>query len=281
MVDSTAHLDVIDSVRVSPAVPGPDRDRRRRRPPARRPARRPEALPAAGHRRGRRPGPRRSPAATASGSSGAMTYEGQVAGLQDAVPDRSRPVGDRAPAQGAVAGAARRTAPRDRRRAARARRPGVLERRRLRLGRRRPRPTRSSPRSPPAPACWCRRSSTTTGRSSRGPRRTSGCRSYAGPPPQMVTVHGGGLVASGPAGPDRLPTPWAPAGLELIGLEGAGEVQTPLTGQPPTCSRSATWCGSGPPSRASPSSTPSPCTCSRAASSWTPCPTYRGCGQAF
>ena len=29
----------------------------------------------------------------------------------------------------------------------------------------------------------------------------------------MVTVHGGGLIASGPAGPDRLPTPWAPAGL--------------------------------------------------------------------
>ena len=48
----------------------------------------------------------------------------------------------------------------------------------------------------------------------------------------MVTVHGGGLIASGPVGPDRLPTPWAPAGLELTGLEGAGEVQTPLTGQP-------------------------------------------------
>jgi D-serine deaminase-like pyridoxal phosphate-dependent protein len=52
------------------------------------------------------------------------------------------------------------------------------------------------------------------------------------PAPGMVTVHGGGIVASGPAGPDRLPTPWAPAGLEVTGLEGAGEVQTPLTGQP-------------------------------------------------
>ncbi|MFC4786121.1 amino acid deaminase/aldolase [Nocardioides sp. MAHUQ-72] len=50
------------------------------------------------------------------------------------------------------------------------------------------------------------------------------------PTPQVVTVHGGGLVASGPAGADRLPTPWAPAGLELTGLEGAGEVQTPLSG---------------------------------------------------
>jgi D-serine deaminase-like pyridoxal phosphate-dependent protein len=50
------------------------------------------------------------------------------------------------------------------------------------------------------------------------------------PGPGMVTVHGGGLVASGAAGADRLPTPWAPAGLALTALEGAGEVQTPLTG---------------------------------------------------
>jgi D-serine deaminase-like pyridoxal phosphate-dependent protein len=52
------------------------------------------------------------------------------------------------------------------------------------------------------------------------------------PSPQIATVHGGGLVASGPIGKDRLPTPWAPAGLHLTGLEGAGEVQTPLTGHP-------------------------------------------------
>ena len=52
------------------------------------------------------------------------------------------------------------------------------------------------------------------------------------PSPDVATVHGGGLVASGPAGDDRLPTPWAPAGLHLTGLEGAGEVQTPLTGHP-------------------------------------------------
>jgi D-serine deaminase-like pyridoxal phosphate-dependent protein len=43
-------------------------------------------------------------------------------------------------------------------------------------------------------------------------------------------VHGGGFVASGPAGADRLPAPWAPAGLHVTALEGAGEVQTPLTG---------------------------------------------------
>ncbi len=46
----------------------------------------------------------------------------------------------------------------------------------------------------------------------------------------IVTVAGGGLVASGPAGRDRLPLPWSPPGLHLTGLEGAGEVQTPLTG---------------------------------------------------
>ena len=47
----------------------------------------------------------------------------------------------------------------------------------------------------------------------------------------MVTVHGGGLIASGPTGADRQPIPWAPAGLALTSLEGAGEVQTPLTGE--------------------------------------------------
>jgi D-serine deaminase-like pyridoxal phosphate-dependent protein len=50
------------------------------------------------------------------------------------------------------------------------------------------------------------------------------------PSPAMATVHGGGLIASGPVGADRAPVPWAPPGLHLTGLEGAGEVQTPLTG---------------------------------------------------
>jgi D-serine deaminase-like pyridoxal phosphate-dependent protein len=50
------------------------------------------------------------------------------------------------------------------------------------------------------------------------------------PSGHVATVAGGGLVASGPAGRDRLPVPWAPPGLHLIGLEGAGEVQTPLGG---------------------------------------------------
>jgi D-serine deaminase-like pyridoxal phosphate-dependent protein len=50
------------------------------------------------------------------------------------------------------------------------------------------------------------------------------------PAPDVVTVAGGGLVASGPSGPDRAPLPYAPAGLRLTALEGAGEVQTPLVG---------------------------------------------------
>lgn len=50
------------------------------------------------------------------------------------------------------------------------------------------------------------------------------------PSPDHATVLGGGWIASGPVGPDRVPTPWWPAGLELVGEEGAGEVQTPLTG---------------------------------------------------
>ncbi len=50
------------------------------------------------------------------------------------------------------------------------------------------------------------------------------------PSPTVATVAGGGLIASGPTGGDRSPVPWAPPGLHLTGLEGAGEVQTPLTG---------------------------------------------------
>ena len=48
------------------------------------------------------------------------------------------------------------------------------------------------------------------------------------PAPGFVTCHGGGWIASGPPGSDRLPLPVAPPGLSLLELEGAGEVQTPL-----------------------------------------------------
>jgi hypothetical protein len=46
----------------------------------------------------------------------------------------------------------------------------------------------------------------------------------------IATVLGGGWIASGEAGPTRLPTPWLPGGLRPLPSEGAGEVQTPLGG---------------------------------------------------
>ncbi|RBY89678.1 alanine racemase [Blastococcus sp. TF02A-30] len=50
------------------------------------------------------------------------------------------------------------------------------------------------------------------------------------PAPGVVTVAGGGWIASGPPGADRLPLPTYPAGLRWLPTEGAGEVQTPLRG---------------------------------------------------
>ncbi|MDI5980820.1 amino acid deaminase/aldolase [Amycolatopsis magusensis] len=51
------------------------------------------------------------------------------------------------------------------------------------------------------------------------------------PTRSIATLFSGGYVASGPAQPSRLPSPYLPAGLKLLGLEGAGEVQTPVTGK--------------------------------------------------
>jgi D-serine deaminase-like pyridoxal phosphate-dependent protein len=49
------------------------------------------------------------------------------------------------------------------------------------------------------------------------------------PAPDIATLFGGGYIASGPAGKSRLPRIATP-GLELLGTEGAGEVQTPVRG---------------------------------------------------
>jgi len=46
--------------------------------------------------------------------------------------------------------------------------------------------------------------------------------------PGYVTCQGGGYIASGEPGWDRVPLPWHPKGLRLVGAEGTGEVQTPL-----------------------------------------------------
>ncbi|SDH04139.1 D-serine deaminase, pyridoxal phosphate-dependent [Rhodococcus triatomae] len=51
------------------------------------------------------------------------------------------------------------------------------------------------------------------------------------PTPKIATLFGGGYIASGPAGAARVPTPVFPRGLKLLRNEGAGEVQTPVTGK--------------------------------------------------
>ncbi|MGJ9411536.1 alanine racemase [Aeromicrobium sp. CF4.19] len=47
----------------------------------------------------------------------------------------------------------------------------------------------------------------------------------------VATLYSGGYIASGPATDSRQPTPVWPEGLSLLGSEGAGEVQTPVTGK--------------------------------------------------
>ncbi|GLV55605.1 amino acid aldolase [Dictyobacter sp. S3.2.2.5] len=48
------------------------------------------------------------------------------------------------------------------------------------------------------------------------------------PTPSIYTCLGGGYIASGAVGRDRLPQPYLPTGALLEPLEGAGEVQTPI-----------------------------------------------------
>ncbi len=50
------------------------------------------------------------------------------------------------------------------------------------------------------------------------------------PGPGLATLLGGGYLASGPANSARLPRPYLPEGLKLLSMEGAGEVQTPVSG---------------------------------------------------
>ncbi len=54
------------------------------------------------------------------------------------------------------------------------------------------------------------------------------------PAPGIVTCHGGGYIASGATGDDKQPQPYLPRGAELLPLEGAGEVQTPVKLPPGT-----------------------------------------------
>jgi len=50
------------------------------------------------------------------------------------------------------------------------------------------------------------------------------------PSPRHATILGGGWLASGPPAADRLPRIVWPEGLRMLAREGAGEVQTPVTG---------------------------------------------------
>jgi D-serine deaminase-like pyridoxal phosphate-dependent protein len=230
MVDDPAHLDVVDSVRSSPAVP----------------VRISLDLDAGLRVGGRHVGPKRSPLfATADVVAmaravvgregfrlvGVMTYEGQVAGVQDDVPGQraksllvrrlkqasmsqlearrreiSRALADVAPLEfwngggsGSVEATAADAAVTEVAAGSGLLVPGIFD---------------HYASFVPRPAAFF------------------GLRVSRRPTPAMVTVHGGGLIASGATGADRSPVPWAPPGLRLTALEGAGEVQTPLTGHP-------------------------------------------------
>ena len=101
------------------------------------------------------------------------------------------------------------------------------------------------------------------------------------PGPGVVTVHGGGFVASGPSGVDRSPTPWAPAGLELTKLEGVGEVQTPLTGQSADLLRVGDLVWFRPAKSGEPFEHTQTVHLLRGSEFVDSVPTYRGCGQSF
>lgn len=228
MVDSTDHLDVVDSVRSSTAVP----------------VRLAIDVDAGLRVAGQHVGPKRSPLYDATGVvslartiverpgfrlAGVMTYEGQVAGLQDVVPTaRARSLVVRGLKTASVAQLAHR-----RREVADA----LAELTELEFW------NAGGSGSVETSGGDEVVTEIAAGSGLLVPRLFDHYRSFAPrpaaffglpvtrrPSPDVATVHGGGLIASGPAGPDRLPTPWAPAGLQLTTLEGAGEVQTPLVG---------------------------------------------------
>lgn len=230
MIDDVAHLDAVDALRKSMAVPvrvAIDVD--------------------AGLRwAGQQVGPRRSPlfdigSVVALARTvverpgftlvGVMTYEGQVAGVPDAVPhQRARSAAVRRIKSMSV-------------HQLRTRRADIAEGlasiRGLELGLWNAGGTGSLESSAADPVV----TEVTAGSGLLGPALFDHYRGFAPQPAAFIglpvtrrpasgvaTVHGGGLIASGAAGADRLPVPWAPPGLRLTALEGAGEVQTPLVG---------------------------------------------------
>jgi D-serine deaminase-like pyridoxal phosphate-dependent protein len=229
MVDSVSQLDLADSV----APP-------RRRPPLRVCLDLDASLRAAGMHIGARRSPVHEPRDAAALARqiadrpgyrlvGVMAYEAQVAGVPDRPPGR--------PVRGAVVRALQRWSMaelRDRRAAAVAAVRAVTDLEFVNGG-----GTGSLDRTAHDEAV----TEVTAGSGLYGPALFDGYRSFSPcpaavfalpvvrrPAPGMVTVAGGGWVASGPAGRDRWPVPVHPAGLRLTRAEGAGEVQTPLAG---------------------------------------------------
>ncbi|HEX5917409.1 MAG TPA: amino acid deaminase/aldolase [Nocardioides sp.] len=230
MVDDPAHLDVVDSTRSSLAVP----------------VRVALDVDAGLRLGGQHVGPKRSPlfdtgAVVAMARRvvdrdgfrlvGVMTYEGQVAGVQDSVPDqRARSLVVRRLKQASMA-------------QLEVRRREIAEA----LGEVAPLEFWNGGGSGSVEATAADAAVTEIAAGSGllvpgifdhyasfepRPAAYFGLRVTRKPTPAMATVHGGGLIASGATGADRSPVPWAPPGLHLTGLEGAGEVQTPLTGHP-------------------------------------------------
>ncbi len=233
MVDDVAHLDIVDACRSEVLAP----------------VRVCLDVDAGLHLPGAHVGPRRSPLTDAAGVRqlaeeiarrpgftlvGVMTYEGQVAGVSDAVPGK-------APRSGVVralkAASVRQLAPRrDRVRTELASVLGAPALEFFNAG-----GSGSLETSAADPSV----TEVTAGSGLLVPGIFDHYRAFAPRPAAFVglpvtrrpgtdsvTVHGGGLIASGPTGSDRLPLPWAPPGLSLTPLEGAGEVQTPLVGAP-------------------------------------------------
>ena len=92
-------------------------------------------------------------------------------------------------------------------------------------------PTPRSPRSRRAPGCSARTCSTTTGTSPRARRRLRAAGRAQADARASATLLGGGWIASGPPGADRLPQLVWPEGLRMLPREMAGEVQTPVDGR--------------------------------------------------
>ncbi len=201
MVDNVAHLDVVDSVRFSPTVP----------------VRVAIDVDAGLRMGGQHVGPKRSPLHDTARDRrrspgpiverdgfrlvGAMTYEGQVAGLQDSVPTarakslvvrrlKSLSLTQLAVRRREIADALAELADLEFWNAGGS---GSVEDLRRRPGRHRGRRRlRAAGADAVRPLPLLR---------SRGRRRSTACRSPASRRPSMATVHGGGLIASGPDRP--------------------------------------------------------------------------------